>query len=164
MSKTRKVLSEGIASQESKGTGGYKAKNPKSSAVGKYQFLWKQWGNKIKQFSGNPNLTEDDFKNDPQLQDAFMEDYRQKVLIPESEKLQKRHGDKFKERGIETLEDAQTLIHFQGYPGAAYFLKTGESKFPENNKPVSDYIDEAKKQRKLLRERANQVVDAGDLP
>lgn len=162
MSETRKILSEGIASQESKGTGGYKAKNRESSAIGKYQFLWGQWGDDIKKFSGNPNLTEDDFKNDPQLQDSFMEHYRQKVLIPEAEKLQRRHGDKFKEHGIEDLDDAQTLIHYQGYNGATHFLKTGKSKFSKNNKPIKGYIDDAKKQRKLLRERANQLADAGD--
>lgn len=156
MSNTRLIFKESIGQTESKGTGGYKAKNPKSSAVGKYQFLWNTWKDRIKQFSGNPNLTEEDFKNDPALQDSFMEHYDKTVLEPEAVKLQKRHGSKFKNRGIQDIDDAKALLHYQGYGGARHFLTTGEALNPENNKPIKEYLDEARNQRKLLQDKANQ--------
>jgi hypothetical protein len=145
------ILLDAIADVESKGTGGYAAKNTKSSASGKYQFMWSQWGNKIREFAKNPNLTEEQFRADPQLQEQYARHYVENVLTPEAKKLQTRHGSKFKPREVMDLEDAQTLIHFQGYPGSARYLKTGETKNLENNKSVKEYLERTREFRNKAR-------------
>lgn len=146
------ILLDAIADVESKGTGGYAAKNPKSSASGKYQFMWSQWGNKIREFAKNPNLTEEQFRANPQLQEQYARHYVENVLTPEAKKLQTRHGSKFKPRQVMDLEDAQTLIHFQGYPGSAQYLKTGQTKNLENNKSVKEYLERTREFRNKKRE------------
>lgn len=138
------ILLDAIADVESKGTGGYAAKNPKSSASGKYQFMWSQWGDKIREFAKDPGLTEEKFRANPELQEQYARHYVQNVLTPEAKKLQTRHGTKFKPREVMDLEDAQTLIHFQGYPGSTEYLKVGQTKNIENNKDVRDYLKRAR--------------------
>jgi len=145
------ILLDAIADVESKGTGGYAAKNPKSSASGKYQFMWSQWGNKIREFAKNPNLTEEQFRANPQLQEQYARHYVDNVLTPEAKKLQTRHGSKFKSREVMDLEDAQTLIHFQGYPGSTEYLKTGQTKNIENNKDVREYLQRTREFRNKAR-------------
>lgn len=151
------ILLEAIADVESKGTGGYAAKNPKSSASGKYQFMWSQWGDKIREFAKNPNLTEEQFRANPQLQDNFAKHYVSAVLTPEAKKLQSRYGSKFKQREVADIEDAQTLLHFQGYPNSAKYLKTGQTKNIENNKDVREYLKQARDFRIAARESKKGV-------
>lgn len=154
MSETKRVLSESIGSVESRGTGSYRAKNPKSSAVGKHQIMFSQWKDKIRQFSGNPNLTEEDFINDPELQEKFMQYFEQTVLNPDANKLKKRHATRLKARKLTDDDDIKTLLHYQGYPGAVHYLKTGESKWPEGNAPIEEYLEKARKERKMLKDKS----------
>jgi len=155
MSETKKIFSEGLGAAESRGTGGYRAKNPKSTAIGKYQIVFSQWKDKIREFSGNPNLTEQDFINNPDLQDRFMEHFEKTVLSPDMDKLKKRHSLSLKARKLKDDEDIKTLLHYQGYPGAVHYLKTGKSKWPENNAPIEEYLEKARKERNMLREKSN---------
>lgn len=159
MSEIKNIFSEGIGRVESTGTGGYQAKNKKSTAVGKHQILFSQWKDKIRDFSGNPNLTEEDFLNDPDLQERFMKHFETTILNPDAVKLKKRHAVRLKARNLTDDEDIKTLLHYQGYPGAVHYLKTGTSKWPENNATVEDYLEKARKQRNLLKEKAKTAED-----
>lgn len=154
MSQTKQLLAEGIGASESQGTGGYQAKNPTSSAVGKYQILFNKWKDKIREFSGNPNLTEDDFINDPVLQDQFMQHFEKTVLDPDLAKIKKRHAVRLKSRKLTDEDDIKTLLHYQGYPGSVHYLKTGESKWPENNMPIEEYLEKARKHRNMLKNKS----------
>lgn len=152
------ILLEAIADVESKGTGGYAAKNPKSSASGKYQFMWSQWGDKIRDFAKNPNLTEEEFRANPELQENYARHYVNTVLTPEAKKLQSKYGSRLKKRNVMDLEDAQTLIHFQGYPNSSQYVKTGKTANLQNNKSVPEYISKAREGRIKRREVAQKGV------
>lgn len=154
MSNTKSVFTEGIGNPESKGTGGYGARNPKSSAIGKHQIMFSQWKDKIRAFSGNPNLTEEDFLNDPDLQERFMQNFEQTVLEPDAAKLKKRHATLLKARKLTNDDDIKTLLHYQGYPGTVHYLKTGTSKWPEGNTPIDEYLEKARKERNILKDKS----------
>lgn len=128
------------------------AMNPESSATGEIQMMWSQWGDKIKKFSGNPNLTREDYANDPDLQNKWADYYVNTVLTPESEKLQKRFPQQLKQRGLTDPEDIKTLLHFQGYPRSSQYLRKGqELKTKEKNLPIKEYLKRAKQKREELK-------------
>lgn len=127
---------ERIAKIESMGTGGYKAENPNSSAVGKYQLLWNFWGGRIREFANNPELTKDDFLNDPKLQERYMDHYIKTVLIPETKKLVNRHIESHKYK-FETL---MALLHFKGYSGSVKWIKHKIDLTSNNNKGTEKYL------------------------
>jgi len=124
------MLGDALADVESSG-GDYTATNPKSSAVGKYQFLWNTWGNDIERETGVSNKQE--FLNSPQAQEKFFKHYVNTVLKPQVATL-KRDSNK---------SDAAlaALIHFQGLSGAKKYLKTGAETASNINMPVEKYLD-----------------------
>jgi hypothetical protein len=76
----------GIHNIESKGKKDpYKALNPKSSATGKYQFLWKEHGDRIKKETGVK--TQKEFLDSPEAQEKFMDSWVSTTLKPEAQKL-----------------------------------------------------------------------------
>jgi hypothetical protein len=130
-----KSLSQQIADKESSG-GNYKALNKRTNAVGKYQFLWKYWGDDIKKKTGVKN--EQEFLNNPAAQESFYSAYEKTHLLPGVKKLKKE---------ITTdLTDSQVakLIHFRGENGARKYLKGELPDKPESyNMSISKYIKKA---------------------
>lgn len=120
-----------IAHLESRGR--YDVENPKSSAVGKYQFLWNSWGSKIKAFSGKKDLTKEQFKNNPKLQEEWMDYYTIRILLPETEKLLSQYPNK----GIKNKEWLAGMIHFQGYGRVNKYMKQGTDTVADNINPIS---------------------------
>lgn len=150
------ILLEALASVESEGTGGYAAKNPQSSATGRYQFLWNTWGNRIKDFAKNPKLTQEEFRSNPELQDKWAKYYVENVLRPEAEKIEKRFPEDVKKRNL-TRADLKTAIHFRGYPGASKYVRTGqEEKTQVANKSIGEYMEKARSVRDRLKPKASE--------
>lgn len=120
--------------------GNYKAFNPAGGgegAVGKYQFRWTLYKDKIRNFAGNKNLTKEQFMNSPELQDAFYEQYWIPNEIQPSIQKLKRNG-----LG-KNLSDEQlaSLVHFRGIQGAADYLTGKVGDKPESyNMSISKYI------------------------
>jgi hypothetical protein len=110
------------------------AVNEKSSAVGKHQFLWNTWGDEIREFSGEEELTKEDFAEDETLQDKFFDHYQMKELAPQAQRLAKATGSQLPE------DELQALIHFKGYGDALKILKGGDDPTAEHNAPVSEYL------------------------
>lgn len=120
-----------IGKQESGGD--YGARNPYSSATGKYQFL-KSWAGQIKSFAGYPNSFDADqvmesFRRDPRLQEEFMQHVVNDIYMPEVEKLQpiaSRYG----------LDQDKLIrmIHFRGIGDTRKRLKTGDFSVSQEEK------------------------------
>jgi len=133
----------GIADQETRGQPDpYKARNPNSNALGKYQYVWSVWGKDIQRFAKNPNLTPENFLSNPQLQESWAQHNEKTTLEPQARRLQEQYGAVLKQRGVEDLDDLKALVHFQGYPRASTYLRTGvQVRSPgEVNKDVRDYL------------------------
>ena len=74
---------EEIAAHESKGMGDYQAENDSGGgegAIGKYQFRWSKYKDDIKKQTGIDDS--DDFKDDHEAQDKYMDHYVQNNIIP----------------------------------------------------------------------------------
>jgi hypothetical protein len=127
-------LGYALADVESYG-GDYTATNPKSSAAGKYQFLWNTWGKEIERVTGVS--TKQEFLDSPQAQEKFFKYYVNTELKPQVATL-KRDS---------TKSDAAlaALVHFQGPTGARRYLKTGAETAAEINMPVEKYLDRVEK-------------------
>lgn len=148
---------EGIAAVESGGVADpYKARNPKTTAVGKHQFIWSFWGEKskhIKNFANNPNLTMEDFMNDPDLQERYVRYYYKDQVKNQAKGLAATYKNVLKARGIRDTNDVKAVLHFRGYDTTEQFLKTGIEPDTEGyNKTIKQYLetfraaqDEAKK-------------------
>lgn len=123
-------LGDALADVES-GGGDYKATNPKSSAAGKYQFLWNTWGKEIERVTGVS--TKQEFLDSPQAQEKFFKYYVNNELKPQVAQL----------KSDSTKSDAAlaALVHFQGPAGAKRYLKTGKEVAPEINMSVEKYLD-----------------------
>lgn len=124
----------------------YAAWNKKTNALGKYQFVWSEWGNKIQNFAKRP-VTMQEFINDPDLQEQYAAHYYKNSLLPDAEKLQRRHGDRLKAWGYEHPADAKALIHFLGYNNAVNWLQTGQlpAYIKKDNVTVRKYLDTVRK-------------------
>jgi hypothetical protein len=140
-----------------------KAMNKQSSATGEIQMMWSQWGNRIKEFANNPNLTREEFANDANLQKKWADHYVKTVLEPEAKKLQTRYPNELKQQGLTNPQDVQTLLHFQGYPRSAKFLKTGkEEPTKAANMSVKDYIQKTRQARdELSAQSKSDDIDLG---
>lgn len=133
-------IGQRIAAKESVGSGGYRAYNSSGGgegAVGKYQFRWTQHKDKIRKYANNPNLTKEQFMDNPELQDSFFENewipkyITQDVNTLRKEGLGKNLSD----------EDMQTLVHYQGLGRSRKYLKGELSDKPESyNMPISKYM------------------------
>ena len=112
--------------------------NPKtgerySSAVGKYQFLWKTWGKDIAKHTGVNSKEE--FRRNPEAQDHYYNNvYVPKYVMPWIAQT-KRH--------LKTdVSDASLikLFHYRGAQGAMDYLQGGIGNKPEDyNAPISKY-------------------------
>lgn len=113
--------------------GDYKAENPHSSAVGKYQFLWNTWGGKIKQVTGVS--TKEEFKNSPHAQEDFYNNY----YVP-NEMMPAVKGLRKYAPGMSDKQLAK-LYHYQGEGRAKAYL-TGQlpDRVESYNAPISKYI------------------------
>ena len=151
---------KGIARVETRGQADpYKARNAESSAVGKYQFIWNFWGEEsshIKKFAKNPNLTIDDFINNPELQENYVRFYYKDQIVNQAKNLENRHRAVLKQRNIQDVDDVRAILHFRGFKDTEYYLKTGidPKKATEKNKTIEQYLaefrqgrDEARQQR-----------------
>jgi hypothetical protein len=113
--------------------GSYTATNPHSSATGKYQFLWSQWGDSIKKTTGVKSQQE--FLHNPQAQEKFYSSYEKNYLMPQVAKLRQQIPTKM------TDNQLAMLVHYRGAGGAAKYLKGQLPDKPESyNIPISDYI------------------------
>lgn len=123
-------LTDEIVAKESGGD--YRAENPYSSAVGKYQFLWGTWGSKIAQVTGV--RSKEEFKNSPEAQDMFYNEYYlPNELVPGINKIKKLAPQ---------IPDKELgkLIHFRGLAGAGKYLRGEVSDKPEAyNSSISSY-------------------------
>lgn len=138
-------LKMGIPAIES-GGGNYKAQNPDSTAVGKYQFL-KMWLDSPKSKLGIMNIRDfakstgvfddvnsmEDFKNNPELQDAYFEYYAGEFLFPKAEELVK--DPKNNPLGL-SIDEIGAVMHYQGGSGGKKIVMTG--KLPAATKKNAD--------------------------
>lgn len=134
-------LRRGIPGIESNG-GNYNAQNPQGSAAGKYQFT-KQWldekkfgKDSITAFARNSKVfpvpaTMEDFKNNPELQEAYFKHYSKNVLYPKALKTIKESNP----LGL-SLDQAGALFHFQSPKDAETQIKTGKLS-PQTKKGVN---------------------------
>lgn len=116
--------------------GDYNAQNPEGSATGKYQFtkVWFEDAGKdsIKSFVNNnkdvfaPVKTMEDFKKNPELQEAYFEYYAKNVLYPKAVEASKKNPLKL------TLDQIGALMHFQGV--SAGKRQVNEGKLPAATK------------------------------
>ncbi len=133
------AIKEGIASVESRGSKNpYGAYNESTTASGKYQFIWESkiwggWGDKIMKVTGVKSQQE--FLDNPEAQEKFMEYHIENNLVPSAEKV-------FNENPNVKLshEELMALVHFQGEEGANIYLKTGKDQGGKNVS-VDEYLD-----------------------
>jgi len=119
----------------------YEAQNPKSSAAGKYQFIWSEWSDNVAKFAGRP-VSKEEFLASPKLQESFASHYNDTVLEPEATKLEKQVGRALKARGADNHDKVKALIHFLGQGDTKLWARTGEvpERISKNNIKVKDYI------------------------
>lgn len=127
-----KKLSKEIGQVE---TGGdYTQTNQHSSATGKHQFLWNDFGDDIKRVTGVKSKSE--YLNNPQAQEKFFRYHVENNLAPSVNRLRD-----FNKKGYSD-EQLAKLVHFKGESGAEEYLTTGEDPTPEHNIPISKYVGE----------------------
>lgn len=122
-------LKEYIISRESGGN--YQAQSKKSSAVGAYQFLWKQHAPWIKDVTGVRSKNE--FLHNPQAQDTAFDYWNQQVLTPWAQKIKQTTGTR------DSLNTIKKRIHFAGPGGAMKFYTTGEETVDAYGTKTSQY-------------------------
>jgi len=124
---------DALADVESAG-GDYEAVNPKSSAVGKYQFLWNLHGNDIERITGVDS--KENFLKNPNAQEKFFKHWFNTTLKPWATKL--------KPNSNKTDAELAALVHFQGPAGAKKYLESGAETRPDINLPVEKYLTRVK--------------------
>lgn len=119
--------------------GNAKATNPHSSAQGKYQFLWGEWGNSIKKVTGINSPEE--FRNNPAAQDKFFKYYTNNTVLPEVNKLRP-----LAEKYDLSDNDLARLIHFRGAGGAHRALEQNllDKKLEGYNMTINQYLGRKK--------------------
>ena len=115
--------------------GKYDATNPKSSATGKYQFLWNTWGDDVSKWAGAP-ISQKMFLKNPKLQELYMK-YHHDTILSEGAKTLRSRSPNAANRSDTELK---ALIHFKGLGGARKYLDTGADDTSANNIHVEDYI------------------------
>ena len=101
-----------IATLESNGN--YKAKNPLSSASGKYEFTQSNFEGVKKNNPDLPNLSFDEFKNNPDAQELY-----QNAYLNENTQSLKRHG-------LEVTPTNQYIMHWAGAPKGSALLQAND--------------------------------------
>lgn len=133
-----KKIKEGIFSSESKNEEEpYKAKNKKSSAVGKYQFLWETRKDKIKTTTNIK--TKEEYLNNPEKQEKFMDHVIENIYLPKAKKIQSNYNDW-------NVPEIIMLLHFKWEKWALDRIKNKEDKTMANNISIEKYINNFKKQ------------------
>jgi len=128
----------GIAKVESGSSGGYSAYNPNTKALGKYQFVPRWWWKEIQKFAKNNGediKTHQDFLDNPEFQESFMDYVFENKHKPQMEKLKKDIPDS----GLDD-EELAALIHFKGYGDAKRWLKTGVDPTTKHNVAIDKYF------------------------
>jgi hypothetical protein len=105
-------VNRAIATLESNGN--YKAKNPLSSASGKYEFTQSNFEGVKKNNPNLPNLSFDEFKNNPDAQELY-----QKAFLNENTQSLKRHG-------LEVTPTNQYIMHWAGAPKGSALLQAND--------------------------------------
>jgi hypothetical protein len=95
-------------------TDGGSTKNPYSSASGKYQFIKSTFEGVKKNNPDLPNLSFDEFKNNPDAQELY-----QKALLNENTQSLKRHG-------LEVTPTNQYIMHWAGAPKGSALLQAND--------------------------------------
>lgn len=114
-------------------------------ATGKYQFVPKYWASKIAAFQGTQGKTQDEtmehFRNNPQIQDAFMAHVVNTIYLPEVKNLlpiAKKYG-----LGQDALIK---MLHYRGVADTRRRLNSGNFETPQsekvkyNNPDILSYI------------------------
>ncbi len=149
---SEKVFLKAIGSVESGNNP--RAKNKQTSATGEHQFMWSQWGDDIQRFAGDPELTRDDFANNPDLQKRWSEYYVKNILDPEVEKLKQRYPEQLKSRGLTNQDDLRSLVHFQGYNRSSEYARTGKVPATKaKNISVPEYIQKVRQKREEIQQQ-----------
>lgn len=89
-----------------------------SSAAGKYQFLWNTHKNNIARITGV--TSKEEFLNNPQAQEAYMDYWDQTVLTPTANKIQQKYNINA------PIHKIKYMIHFAGPAGAENYFATGK--------------------------------------
>ena len=105
-------VNRAIATLESNGN--YKAKNPLSSASGKYEFTQSNFEGVKKNNPDLPNLSFEEFKNNPDAQELY-----QKAFLNENTQSLKRHG-------LEVTPTNQYIMHWAGAPKGSALLQAND--------------------------------------
>lgn len=128
-------LTDEIVANESGGD--YRAQNPYSSAVGKYQFLWGSqpgngWGDKIKQVTGV--RSKEEFRNSPEAQDMFYNEYYVPHEMMPAVKRLKQLAPELSDKKL------AKLYHYQGEGGAGKYIRGEVPDVQQSyNAPISRY-------------------------
>lgn len=102
-------ISEAIAVPESGGN--YNARNPESTASGKYQFIRSTFEGVKKNNPDLPNVSWEQFQKDPSAQESY-----QQALLTEN-------TNALKKQGLEVTPANQYIMHWLGSPKASALLK-----------------------------------------
>ena len=105
-------VNRAIATLESNGN--YKAKNPLSSASGKYEFTQSNFEGVKKNNPDLPNLSFEEFKNNPDAQELY-----QKAYLNENTQSLKRNG-------LEVTPTNQYIMHWAGAPKGSALLQAND--------------------------------------
>ena len=131
-------VNRAIATLESNGN--YKAKNPESSASGIYQFIRSTFEGVKKNNPDLPNLSFDEFKNNPDAQQLY-----QKALLNENTQSLKRHG-------LEVTPTNQYIMHWAGAPKGSALLQAN------NDDQLKHYLSD----EVLRKNRLNPDTSVGE--
>ncbi len=131
-------IKNGIFANESKNLKDpYKAENPTSSAVGKYQFLWNTRKEKITPITGISD--KETYKNSPEQQEKFMDYVIQHDHIPTAKKLQVQYPNR-------KLPELIMLLHFKWEAGTLDWIKNEVDKTTANNISIDKYLNNFQKE------------------
>lgn len=126
-----KNIDQELANVESSG-GDYTATNSKSSATGKYQFLWNSYKNKIKNITGVSKKEE--FLRNPKAQENFFSWYVENEMKPAINRLRQYNTKNL------TDKELGKLFHFKGEKGATEYLTEGKDRTRKNNMSIESYL------------------------
>jgi len=122
----QEIISNAIAVPESEGN--YGAKNPESTARGKYQFVEKTWNGLQKNYPDLPKVNFQDFERDPAKYSTEQELYQKAYLNENNQALEKR--------GFDVTPGNQYLMHWLGAPKASAVLSA------KGDEPLNQFFTE----------------------
>lgn len=133
-----------LSNVESTGTGGYKAFNEKTNALGKYQYLWKYNKDNIKKVTGISDMQS--FLNNPKAQEKYHDwEVNNGYAKTHTDKLYNKLKNKFPDL---SYTDFRLIAHFR--PGSLDDLLKGTKTLKDrptknkNNKTIEQYLKTAK--------------------